>query len=103
MSPGGAWKQNPPTSFLLAISSYMMYNVNMPTKEEITEFSIKIEDIARAKSVSYMDAIVLHCETTGLEIELAAKMISGALKAKIKIEAEELHFLPKSNTTKLPF
>ena len=81
----------------------MQYNVIMPTKEEITDFSLKIEDIAGSKSVSYMDAIVLHCESTGLEIELAAKMVSGALKAKIKIEAEALNFLPKSNTTKLPF
>ena len=74
----------------------------MPTKEEITEFSLRIEDLAGTKNVSYMDAIVLHCETTGLEIELAAKMVSGALKAKIKLEAESLNFLPKSNTTKLP-
>ena len=50
-----------------------------------------------------MDAIVMHCESTGLEIELAAKLVSGALKSKIQLEAEELNFLPKSNTTKLPF
>ena len=75
----------------------------MATKEEITEFSLLIENIAATKQVSYMDAIVLHCETTGLEIEIAAKLVSGVLKSKIKDEAEELHFLPRSNTTKLPF
>jgi hypothetical protein len=50
-----------------------------------------------------MDAILMYCEETGLEVELAAKLVSGALKSKIQIEAEDLHFLPKSNTTKLPF
>jgi hypothetical protein len=75
----------------------------MPTKEEITTFSLNIESFVNKKNVSYMEAVVLYCEETGLEIELASKLISGSLKSKIKIEAEELHFLPKSNTTKLPF
>jgi hypothetical protein len=75
----------------------------MPNKDEITSFSLVIETLAREKSIPYMDAILLHCEGTGLEVELAAKLISGALKSKIQIEAEELNFLPKSNTTKLPF
>ena len=75
----------------------------MPTKEEITTFSLKIENLVSEKNIPYMDAIVMHCESTGLEVELAAKLISGALKSKIQLEAEELNFLPKSNTTKLPF
>jgi hypothetical protein len=74
----------------------------MATKEEITNFSIAIEKLAAEKNTSYMDAVILYCEQTGFEVELAAKLISGVLKSKIKIEAEELHFLPKSNTAKLP-
>jgi hypothetical protein len=74
----------------------------MPSKDEITEFSLKIEELVWEKDVSYMDAIILYCEQTGFELELAAKLISGVLKSKIKLEAEELHFLPKSNTAKLP-
>lgn len=74
----------------------------MATKEEITEFSLKIEEIVWMKDISYMEAIVEYCEETGFEIELAAKLISGVLKSKIKIEAEDLHYLPKSNTAKLP-
>ena len=50
-----------------------------------------------------MDAVLMYCEETGLEVEIAAKLVSGPLKSKIQLEAEELHFLPKSNTTKLPF
>lgn len=74
----------------------------MATKEEITNFSLEIENIVWDKDISYMDAIILYCEKTGFEVEVAAKLISGALKSKVKIEAEELHFLPKSNTAKLP-
>jgi hypothetical protein len=74
----------------------------MATKDEITTFSLAIETLARDKNTSYMDAIVLYCEKTGLEVEVAAKLISGALKSKLKIEAEELHFLPKPKTRRLP-
>ena len=74
----------------------------MPSKDEMNTFSMAIETLAKKKEISYMDAILEHCNDTGLEVELAAKLISGALKAKIKLEAEELHFLPKSNTAKLP-
>lgn len=74
----------------------------MPSKDEMTTFSLSIETIVAKKNIPYMDAVIMFCEESGLEVELAAKMISGALKSKIQIEAEELHFLPKSNTTKLP-
>ncbi len=75
----------------------------MPTKDEMTTFSLTIESMVKQKSIPYMDAIVLYCEQTGLEVELAAKLVSGSLKSKIQFEAEELNFLPKSNTVKLPF
>ncbi len=74
----------------------------MPTKDEMTTFSLSIETIVAKKNIPYMDAIIMYCEETGLELELAAKLVSGALKSKVQLEAEDLHFLPKSNTTKLP-
>jgi len=78
-------------------------NLNMQaSRDEIITFSYEIERIVYDKDVSYMDAIILYCETIGLEVEIAAKLISDTLKSKIKMEAEELHFLPRSNTTKLP-
>lgn len=74
----------------------------MPTKDEITTFSLAIESIAKKKNISYMDAIIEYCTEVNLEVEVAAKLVSGALKAKIKLEAEELHFLPRSTTNTLP-
>lgn len=75
----------------------------MPTKDEITTFSMSIETLVVKKNIPYMDAIIHYCEQSGLEVELAAKLLSSALKAKLKMEAEELHFLPRSNTSRLPF
>lgn len=71
-------------------------------RDDIANFSIEIEKISKEKRISYMDAILWYCEETGFEIEVAAKLISISLKTKIKMEAEELHFLPKSETVKLP-
>ncbi len=54
------------------------------------------------KDIPYIDAICMYCEETGFEVETAAKLVSGVLKSKIKLEAEELHYLKKSNTSQLP-
>lgn len=75
----------------------------MANKEEVASFSLKIEDLVWEKDVSYMEAIIIYCENSGIEVETAAKLISGVLKSKIKMEAEGLNYLPKSNTMKLPF
>lgn len=74
----------------------------MANREEIIKFSHEIERIRKDKGLSHMDAIIFYCENTGIEIEIAAKLVSSVLKSKIKTEAEDLNFLPKSNTTKLP-
>jgi hypothetical protein len=72
----------------------------MATQSEIKDFSILIENITKAEGIGYMDAICHHCNETGLEVEMAATLISSALKAKIREEAQELNLLKK--TSKLP-
>ena len=72
----------------------------MPTKDEIRNFSVLIEKIAIDKKLGLMDAICHHCKETGLEIEVASTLISAALKAKIREEAQGLNLLKKSS--KLP-
>ena len=72
----------------------------MPTKDEIKKFSTLIEELAKAEKLTLMDAIIHHCKETGLEIEVSASLISAALKAKIKLEAQDLNLLKK--TSKLP-
>lgn len=72
------------------------------TRDQLINFFHTIEEIVYMKDVSYMDAILLYCEENNVEIEVAASLINDNLKYQIQLEAEELHFLPKSNTTKLP-
>lgn len=72
----------------------------MPTKTEMQEFSEKITSLAIESGDSIMDTIVTYCEETGLEIDVASTLISSALKAKIREEAQELNLLKK--TARLP-
>ena len=72
----------------------------MPTREEIKQFSMLIEQMAVEKRLGLMDAICHHCKETGLEIEVAATLVSSALKARIRDEAQDLNLLKKSS--KLP-
>ncbi len=72
----------------------------MPTRDEIKQFSVMIEEMAEKQKVGLMDAICHHCKETGLEVEVAATLISSALKAKIKEEAQNLNLIKKSS--KLP-
>ena len=72
----------------------------MPTKNEISEFSEMISKLSYALGTTHMDAIVHHCETTGMEIDVSSSLVSPALKAKIREEAEDLNLMKKSS--KLP-
>lgn len=74
----------------------------MANKQEVLKFSSDVETLAKTREISYMEAVLLHCETIGFEVELSAKLISSSLKSKIKAEAENLNFIRKSKTKKLP-
>ena len=72
----------------------------MPTKEEIKEFSLLIEELANKLRCNHIDAIVEHCKQSGLEIEVASTLVSSALKAKIREDAQDNNMMRKSS--KLP-
>lgn len=64
------------------------------------KFSELIENVSLDEGYTLIDAIVNHCNETGMEIEVASTLISPALKQKIKEEAEENNLMKK--TSKLP-
>lgn len=70
--------------------------------EDVNRFSMAIEELVYMKDMSYIDAIVHYCEETGFDVETAGKLVSGVLKSKIQIEAEDLHYIKKSKTNRLP-
>ena len=75
---------------------YSIQEVKMPTKNEISEFSMKIAEMAEESNLTIMDAIVGYCEKTGMEIDVASTLVSSALKSKLREEAQELNLLKKS-------
>ena len=64
------------------------------------DFTITIEHIKKSKKMTYMDAIHYYCEQNNIEPETIGKLVQGALKSKVREEAENLHFLPKP--TRIP-
>jgi Phage late-transcription coactivator len=62
------------------------------------EFYEAIESLVWKHDIEYMDAIIMHCEKNNIEVESVASLIKSNenIKSKIQIEAEKLHFLPKT-------
>jgi hypothetical protein len=73
----------------------------MPTKDEMLKFSLSIEQLVANTDYTYLEAITEHCKETGLEIEVAATLITPNLKAKIQEQAESLNML-KDKSNRLP-
>jgi hypothetical protein len=70
--------------------------------KSLKDFQREIERLAFEKRIDFMDAVILYCEQTGMEIEAAGSLIksSAKMKARIQDEAEALNYFPK--TAKLP-
>ena len=73
----------------------------MPTKEEMSKFSLAIEEMVSDTDYNYIEAIVEYCRETGLEIEVAATLVSANLKAKVESDAMDNNML-KEKGARLP-
>lgn len=73
----------------------------MPTKDEMAKFAKSIEELVSRTDYNYIEAIVEHCKTTGLEIEVAATLINSNLKSKIEMNAMDNNML-KEKGSRLP-
>lgn len=73
-------------------------NTLSPILDTILLVSKTIEDIAKEKDISLIEASVLYCEENDLEIEYLGEIISKnqCLLARIQQEAEDLHYIKKS-------
>ena len=63
-----------------------------------TKFSLLIEQMVIDKKITYMDACLEYCKEKEIEPNSVGKLVNKALKQKIQVEAEALHFLPKTNS-----
>lgn len=73
----------------------------MPTKDEQKKFAYAIDSLVANSDYNYIEAIVEYCNQTGLEIEMAAKLINKNLKKKIESDAMD-HNMLKVKSSKLP-
>jgi putative aminopeptidase FrvX len=73
----------------------------MPTKDEQKKFAFAIDSMVANTDYNYIEAIVEYCKQTGLEIEMAAKLINKSLKKKIEGDALTNNLL-KVKSSKLP-
>jgi hypothetical protein len=58
-------------------------------------FSLEIENIAKEKRISHMEAVLWYCTKQGIEPDTVGSLISKSLKEKIEANARELNFLPR--------
>jgi hypothetical protein len=72
----------------------------MPTREEISEFSTIIIKMADTSGHTCMDTIIEYCDKIGIEVEIAATLISASLKSRIREEAQSVNLIKKA--AKLP-
>ena len=63
-----------------------------------TKFSTIIEEMVQEKRLTYIDACLEHCSEKNIEPESLGRLVNKSLKQKIQVEAESLHFLPKTST-----
>ena len=58
-------------------------------------FSLEIENIAKEKRISHMEAVLWYCTKQGIEPDTVGTLISKSLKEKIEANARDLNFLPR--------
>lgn len=64
-----------------------------PLPEEKNRFSDAIKTLAVEKDLNHIEAILLFCEDTGTEIEVAISLINSNLKDTLESEGKVLHLL----------
>jgi len=77
--------------------------ISITQRNETAAFEVAVSRIQSNTGLSIMDSIIMYCQRANIEVELAAKLITPALKTKLKKEAVELHFIKtrKSRTPKV--
>lgn len=81
--------------------SHFLQSNLMPTKDEMMKFAETIENLVCRTDYNYIEAIVEHCKSTGLEIEVAAKLVNPTLRLKLENDALNFNLL-KEKKTRLP-
>jgi len=76
-----------------------MNDIKLDSMIDVKTFLYEIENLVTEKKLEYIDAIVYYCDNNNMEVETAASLIkqNQMMKAKVRVEAEDLHYLPKKS------
>lgn len=66
-----------------------------PKLDEMEKFSKCIMELVDKDNIGYIDAVAEHCENIGLEIEIAATLITPFIVSKISEEARKNNLIEK--------
>lgn len=61
------------------------------------KFSLEIERLVEKDKLTYMEAIIQHMQTTGMDEIAVSKLISPKIRVELKREAVNLHFIKGSD------
>jgi len=62
------------------------------------QFALEVEKRASKKRITHMEAVLDYCAEKEIEPDQITHLINRNLKDKIKMNAQELNFLPKTAT-----
>lgn len=68
-----------------------------PNVNEIENFSNIIFELVKKNNEDYIDTVVSYCEETGLEIEIAAKLLAPSIKQHIELQAKKHNLIQKES------
>jgi hypothetical protein len=74
----------------------MLISPNLKVFEDSKSFSLHIEQIAREKKCSYVDAILDYCKQNFIDPEEIKSLINKSLKEKMKMDFQDSGHLPKT-------
>jgi len=66
-----------------------------PLVQTPKKFSLEIENIAKDKKITHMDAVIDFCQKNDIEPDTVGRLITKGLKEKIEANARELNYLEK--------
>jgi|TARA_R100000482_G_scaffold35735_1_gene11960 hypothetical protein len=62
------------------------------------QFALEVEKRASKKRITHMEAVLDYCAEKEIEPDQITHLINRNLKDKIKMNAQDLNFLPKTAT-----
>jgi cell division ATPase FtsA len=74
----------------------MLILENFKMFEDSNSFSIYIEQTARERKCSHVDAILQYCKENFIDPEDIKSLINKSLKEKMKMDFQETGYLPKT-------